>query len=45
MHSSADRWFIDETYTYVRVDGRWGYLYWAFDQVIDVLRVREGSAR
>src|ERR1700712_3297448 len=34
----GDRWFVDETY--VKVAGRWGYLYRAIDQygqVIDVL--------
>ena len=37
-HASGDRWFIDETY--VKVAGRWTYLYRAVDQhgqVIDVL--------
>ena len=37
-HVSGDRWFIDETY--VKVAGRWTYLYRAIDQhgqVIDVL--------
>jgi len=37
-HSPADRWFVDETY--VKVAGRWTYLYRAIDQfrqVIDVL--------
>jgi transposase, IS6 family len=37
-HASGDRWFIDETY--VKVAGRWVYLYRAIDQfgqVIDVL--------
>ena len=37
-HVSGDRWFIDETY--VKVAGRWTYLYRAVDQhgqVIDVL--------
>ena len=38
-HSVGDRWFVDETY--VKVAGRWTYLYRAVDQpgqVIDVLR-------
>jgi transposase-like protein len=37
-HAAGDRWFVDETY--VRVAGRWSYLYRAVDQrgqVIDVL--------
>ena len=37
-HAVGDRWFVDETY--VKVGGRWTYLYRAVDQrgqVIDVL--------
>jgi transposase-like protein len=37
-HTPGDRWFVDETY--VKVAGRWAYLYRAVDQhgqVIDVL--------
>jgi transposase-like protein len=37
-HVPGDRWFVDETY--VKVSGRWAYLYRAIDQygqVIDVL--------
>ena len=37
-HTAGDRWFVDETY--VKVSGRWIYLYRAVDQfgqVIDVL--------
>jgi len=37
-HTPGDRWFVDETY--VKVAGRWVYLYRAIDQfgqVIDVL--------
>jgi IS6 family transposase len=37
-HASSNRWFVDETY--VKIAGRWRYLYWAVDQfgqVIDVL--------
>ncbi|WP_018500956.1 IS6 family transposase [Parafrankia discariae] len=37
-HTPSDRWFVDETY--VKVAGRWAYLYRAVDQfgqVIDVL--------
>ena len=39
-HAAGDRWFVDETY--VKVAGRWTYLYRAIDQygqVIDVLRL------
>jgi IS6 family transposase len=44
---SGDRWFVDETY--VKVGGRWAYLYRAVDQhgqVIDVLvcERRDGAA-
>jgi transposase-like protein len=46
-HSTGDRWFVDETY--VKVAGRWTYLYRAVDQhgqVIDVLvcERRDGAA-
>jgi transposase-like protein len=46
-HSVGDRWFLDETY--VKVVGRWTYLYRAVDQhgqVIDVLlsQRRDGAA-
>jgi transposase-like protein len=44
-HASGDRWFVDETY--VRVAGRWCYLYRAVDQhgqVIDVLVTRRRHA-
>src|SRR6476619_5736808 len=37
-HAAGDRWFVDETY--VKVAGRWTYLYRAVDQygqIIDVL--------
>lgn len=37
-HATGDRWFVDETY--VKVAGRWVYLYRAIDQfgqVVDVL--------
>jgi transposase-like protein len=37
-HCGGDRWFVDETY--VRVSGRWRYLYRAVDQfgqIIDVM--------
>jgi IS6 family transposase len=37
-HATGDRWFVDETY--VKIAGRWRYLYRAVDQygqVIDVL--------
>jgi transposase, IS6 family len=41
-HAVGDRWFVDETY--VRVAGRWRYMYRAIDQfgqVIDVFRLSE----
>ena len=46
-HASGDRWFVDETY--VKVAGRWTYLYRAVDQhgqVIDILlsQRRDGPA-
>jgi transposase-like protein len=46
-HATSDRWFVDETY--VRVAGRWTYLYRAVDQhgqVIDVFlsERRDGRA-
>jgi IS6 family transposase len=46
-HASGDRWFVDETY--VKVAGRWTYLYRAIDQhgqVIDVVvsERRDGAA-
>ncbi len=46
-HMTGDRWFVDETY--VKVAGRWTYLYRAVDQhsqVIDVLvrERRDGAA-
>src|SRR5262249_52639451 len=46
-HAAGNRWFIDETY--VKVAGRWTYLYRALDQhgqVIDVLLStrRDGAA-
>ena len=37
-HAPGDRWFVDETY--LKIAGRWSYLYRAVDQhgqVIDVL--------
>jgi transposase, IS6 family len=46
-HATGDRWFVDETY--VKVAGRWTYLYRAVDQhgqIIDVLvsEHRDGAA-
>jgi len=41
-HAPGDRWFVDETY--VKVAGRWMYLYRAIDQfgqVIDVLAAQK----
>jgi IS6 family transposase len=45
-HATGDRWFVDETY--VKVAGRWTYLYRAVDQhgqVIDVLVAERRDAR
>jgi IS6 family transposase len=45
-HASGDRWFVEETY--VKVAGRWAYVYRAIDQhrqVIDVLVWRRRDAR
>ena len=45
-HASGDRWFVDETY--VKVGGRWTYLYRAIDQcgqLIDVLVCERRDAR
>ena len=44
-HATGNRWFVDETY--VKVAGRWTYLYRAIDQhgqVIDVLVARRRDA-
>jgi transposase, IS6 family len=45
-HAAGDRWFVDETY--VKVAGRWSYLYRAVDQhgqVVDVfLSLRRNAA-
>jgi transposase, IS6 family len=44
-HASGDRWFVDETY--IKVAGRWAYLYRAVDQygqVVDVLLSRRRDA-
>jgi len=45
-HATGDRWFVDETY--VKVAGRWTYLYRAIDQngqVVDVLVSERRDAR
>ena len=42
-HSTGDRWFVDETY--VKVAGRWTYLYRAVDQYGQVIDVRVSSRR
>ena len=45
-HATGDRWFVDETY--VKVAGRWRYLYRAVDQygqVIDVHALRAAGHR
>jgi IS6 family transposase len=44
-HATGDRWFVDETY--VKIAGRWTFLYRAIDQrgqVIDVLLSRRRDA-
>ena len=44
-HAPGDRWFVDESY--LKVAGRWRYLYRAFDQfgqVIDVLLTEQRDA-
>jgi transposase-like protein len=38
-HSVGDRWFVDETY--VKVAGRWTYLYRAVDQHGQVIELRD----
>ena len=45
-HVAGDRWFVDETY--LKLAGRWVYLYRVIDQhgqVIDVLASRSGTWR
>jgi transposase, IS6 family len=42
-HASGDRWFVDETY--VKVGGRWTYLYRAVDQDAQVIDVHLSSRR
>ncbi len=42
-HAPGDRWFVDETY--VKVAGRWRYLYRAVDQFGQVLDVRLSDRR
>jgi IS6 family transposase len=42
-HSPGDRWFVDETY--VKVAGRWIYLYRAIDQFGQVIDVRAAQKR
>ncbi len=42
-HASGDRWFVDETY--VKVAGRWRYLYRAIDQFGQVVDVRLSDRR
>jgi transposase-like protein len=42
-HSAGDRWFVDETY--VKVAGRWRYLYRAVDQFGQVIDVRLSDQR
>jgi transposase, IS6 family len=42
-HATGDRWFVDETY--VKVAGRWRYLYRAVDQFGQVIDVRLSEQR
>ncbi|SBW22966.1 transposase [Candidatus Protofrankia californiensis] len=42
-HTPGDRWFVDETY--VKVSGRWIYLYRAIDQCGQVIDVLAGEHR
>ncbi len=42
-HAGGDRWFVDETY--VKVAGRWRYLYRAVDQFGQVIDVRLSDRR
>lgn len=42
-HASGDRWFVDETY--VKVAGRWIYLYRAVDQFVQVIDVLVAEKR
>jgi IS6 family transposase len=42
-HACGDRWFVDETY--VKVAGRWTYLYRAIDQHGQVIDVLQSSRR
>ena len=42
-HGAGDRWFVDETY--VKVAGRWRYLYRAVDQFGQVIDVRLSDQR
>jgi transposase, IS6 family len=42
-HATGDRWFVDETY--VKVAGRWRYVYRAIDQFGQVIDVFVSSRR
>jgi transposase, IS6 family len=42
-HAVGDRWFVDETY--VKVAGRWRYVYWAVDQHRQIIDVYVSSRR
>src|SRR5437879_743799 len=42
-HSCGDRWFVDETY--LKISGRWRYLYRAIDQFGQVIDVRLSDRR
>jgi transposase-like protein len=42
-HATGDRWFVDETY--VKIAGRWRYLYRAVDQYAQVIDVMLSEQR
>jgi transposase-like protein len=42
-HATGDRWFVDETY--VKISGRWRYLYRAVDQYGKVMAGRRWRVR
>jgi transposase-like protein len=42
-HVAGDRWFVDETY--LKVAGRWVYLYRAIDQHVQIIDVLPSEKR